>query len=301
MTYQFLLSMSVIVIGYIIKRLKIVSISDGQGIARAILNVTLPALVINTFSTIKVDFSLGLLPILNIIYGLIITVIAIFAFRNEKGKMRGALSMLIPGFNIGLFAYPLVETLWGIDALKYFAMFDMGNAIILFGVCYAIGCWFSVEGAKVDFKYIAKKLLTFFPLIAYMTTLAFNLLGIQFPAFILDLSKILAKANAPMSLLVLGIYLDFSLDASYLKKILKALAIRYGFGLAFGFTLFLLLPFGEMFQNTMLIGFILPVGLAVIPYSAQFEYDSKLIGSIINLTNVISFALIYIIGVTIRS
>ena len=84
--------MSVIIIGYIIKRLKIVSISDGQGMARVILNVTLPALVINTFSTIKVDFSLGMLPIINIIYGIIITLIAIYAFKNEKeGKMRGSL------------------------------------------------------------------------------------------------------------------------------------------------------------------------------------------------------------------
>jgi predicted permease len=133
-----------------------------------------------------------------------------------------------------------------------------------------------------------------------MTTLAINLLGLRFPGFVLDLSKILAKANAPMSLLVLGIYLDFSLDASYWKKILKALFIRYGFGLIFGFTLYFLMPFDQMFKNTMLIGFILPVGLAVIPYSAQFEYDSKLVGSIINLTNIISFALIYILGVMLR-
>ena len=168
---------------------------------------------------------------------------------KKKARCVVHFSMLLPGFNIGLFAYPLIEILWGTGALKYFAMFDMGNAVILFGVCYAIGCWFSVEGAKVDIKYIIKKLLTFFPLIAYMITLAFNLLGLQFPIYVLDLAKVFAKANAPMSLLVLGIYLDFSIDISYWKKILKVLLLRYGFGLIFGLTLYLLAPFDQMFKK----------------------------------------------------
>ena len=40
--------------------------------------------------------------------------------------------MIVPGFNIGLFAYPLVEGIWGQEGIKYFGMFDMGNAFIVF-------------------------------------------------------------------------------------------------------------------------------------------------------------------------
>ncbi len=53
------------------------------------------------------------------------------------------LTMMIPGFNIGMFAYPLVEGIWGKEGLKYFGMFDVGNAFVIFVLCYMIGSYYS--------------------------------------------------------------------------------------------------------------------------------------------------------------
>ncbi|MGI6561721.1 MAG: hypothetical protein ACOX3Q_04040 [Clostridia bacterium] len=78
---------------------------------------------------------------------------------------------LLPGFNIGLFAYPLVEAIWGQEGLKHFGMFDMGNAIVLFGLCYILAGHFSSEEEKADFKSIAKKLIKSVPLVSYVLTL----------------------------------------------------------------------------------------------------------------------------------
>ena len=43
----------------------------------------------------------------------------------------------------------------------------------------------------------------------------------------------------------------------------------------------------------MLIGFILPISFTVIPYSVEFGYDTKFVGTVNNLTIVISFLLMW--------
>ena len=292
--YQFLLSLMIIALGYFIKRLNIVKTEDSGVLSSIILNITLPALVIKTFSTVEIDFALGILPLINIAYGAIMVLVALLAFRKEKRQTRGVMSMVLPGMNIGIFMYPLAEFIWGQDAVRYFAMFDMGNAIILFGACYSLAAIFSTdEKNKIDVKYITKKLTHSIPLIVYMLTLAINLAGLKFPAIIIDVSSILSRANMPLSFLLLGIVMDFSLDKSQWKMVIKVLSIRYGIGLATGILLYLLLPYGELFGYTMLLGFVLPIGMAVIPYSIMFKYNQSLVGTMVNLTNIISFVLIW--------
>jgi len=295
--YQFLLSLLIIALGYFIKRFNIVKAEDSGVISSIILNITLPALVVKTFSTVEVDFALGILPLINIAYGAMMVFVALLAFRNEKRQTRGVMSMVLPGMNIGIFMYPLAEFIWGQKAVKYFAMFDMGNAIILFGACYSLAAIFSTdetdEKNKIDVKYITKKLTHSVPLIVYMLTLAVNLAGLKFPAVIIDVASILSRANMPLSFLLLGVVMDFSLDKSQWKMVIKVLSIRYGIGLITGILLYLLLPYGELFGYTMLLGFVLPIGMAVIPYSIMFKYNQSLVGTMVNLTNIISFILIW--------
>ena len=303
--YQFLLSLLIIVLGYVIKRFNIVKAEDSGVISSIILNITPPALVVKTFSTVEVDFTLGILPLINIIYGAMMVFIALLAFRKEKRHTRGLMSMVLPGMNIGIFMYPLAEFIWGQETVKYFAMFDMGNAIILFGACYSLAAIFSTgevneknkenidEKNKIDFKYIAKKLTHSVPLIAYMLTLVINLAGLKFPAIIIDVASILSRTNMPLSFLLLGVVMDFSLDKSQWKMVIKVLSIRYGVGLIIGILLYLLLPYGELFGYTMLLGFVLPIGMAVIPYSIMFKYNQSLVGTMVNLTNILSFILIW--------
>lgn len=135
---QFLLSMLIIILGYAFKRMNLIGEQDGQCLSRIIFNITLPALIISTFNTIIIDFSLILITIIGIVYGLFMAILGVMVFKNEDRKTRGMLSMLIPSFNIGLFAYPLVESIWGQEGIKYFGMFDVGNSIVVFGVSYIL-------------------------------------------------------------------------------------------------------------------------------------------------------------------
>ena len=298
---QFILNMLIIALGYTGKRTGIVKEKDGEGLARIIFNFTLPALVINIISKSKIDYSLIWLPAINIAFGILMALIALLVFRKETHKRRGMLSMVLPGLNVALFAFPLVEALWGEEALKYIAMFDMGSTVVIFGICYLLASCFSFDGSAVDFKSMAVRVLRSFPFLALMVTLAVYLAGFHFPGIIIEISGVLAKANMPLSLLLLGIYLNFSFESGYLSGMAKVIAIRYLAGIAAGAGLYLVLPFDTLFRSTILLGFVLPIASSSIPYSVQFGYDRKFIATLTNITIIASFVLIWVSSIVFKT
>jgi hypothetical protein len=50
-------------------------------------------------------------------------------------------------------------------------------------------------------------------------------------------------------------------------------------------------------REMLLIGLLLPIGMAIIPYSVDFGYDTDQVGVIVNLSNIISFGLMWLIMV----
>ncbi|MEN8905925.1 MAG: AEC family transporter [Clostridiales bacterium] len=292
---SFIISLMIIGLGYISKKTKIVKESDGEGIARIIFNFTLPALVLTAFSNVKIDVSLLLLPVINILFALFMTFIGMFLFKNMNIRDKGMSIMLIAGFNIGLFAYPIIEMIWGNEGLKYFGMFDVGNAFIVFGTNYIIANIYSNSmGEKIDYKKILKKVFTSIPFLTYILALFMAVFQLSLPGILKNMVLIISKANMPLSLILLGIYLTFNLNKENIKKMLKILMIRYGFGIVFGVLMFLIFPFGELFRITLLLGLIMPISLAVIPYSVEFNYDKSFVGTINTFTIIISFLLIWL-------
>ncbi len=292
---QFAISLSIILLGYFLKKMGVLKESDGEVISRLIFNVTLPSIVINVFSTMSIDKNLLLVPIISLVYGLIMAIVALIVFKGESRRKKGMLTMLVPSFNIGLFAYPLVESIWGKGGLKYFGMFDMGNSFIVFAVCYIIASIYSSSEGEICYKNIFSKTLHSIPFLTYIITLTINLLGLSIPKPIIEITEILSKANMPLALLVLGLYLSFSFKKAYLKNMAKIIALRYMIGLGVGILLYNLVPIDPMFKITMLIGFILPISFTVIPYSVEFGYDTRFVGTINNFTIIISFLLMWAI------
>ncbi|AIF49677.1 AEC family transporter [Pelosinus sp. UFO1] len=292
---QFLLSMVIIILGYLLRKINLIKEQDGETLSRIIFNISLPALIITTFNTITIDFSLILITIIGIVYGIFMALLGVIVFKNEDRATRGMLSMLVPSFNIGLFAYPIVEAIWGQEGIKYFGMFDVGNSLVIFGVSYIIAGYFSSDSSDLNFTSVFSKLLKSVPLLSY--TIAFGLaaLGVHFPRIVVDCTQVLARANMPLSLLLLGVYLNFSIESKYLKNMAKVLALRYLVGLTVGTIFFSLMPFDRMFKYTMLIGFLLPMPTAVIQYAIEFDYDQKFVGTVTNITILLSFFLIWII------
>ncbi len=189
----------------------------------------------------------------------------------------------------------------GPEGLRYIAMFDMGNALIVFLVSYLAGAFLSPKARPVGAGEAVWQILTFFPFMSYVFSLAMNVSGLQFHPFAADIIKTIARANMALVLLLLGIFLDFSLDRSEWGRIVRVVCLRYGLGLAAGAVLYFLLPIGALQRGMIAIALILPVGMSTIPYAVEFGYDAKLAGMLVNITNIISFALMWMISMFIIS
>ncbi|WP_066187319.1 MULTISPECIES: AEC family transporter [Gracilibacillus] len=292
---QFLISITIVMIGYVLKRVQLVKEKDGEGIARVIFNLTLPCLIIVTFNDVTFAPSLFYLVVIAFVYGLICAGLALFVFRKHSREVKGTFGMMVPGLNIGLFAYPLVEGLFGLEGLKYFGMLDVGNAFIVFGLTYIIAGYFASGSGTLEMRSIAVKLSKSVPLMTYFLVCLINLFGLSLPSTFIDITNVISVANMPLSLLLLGLYLNFSFAKGYGKMLVAFLATKYGLGLIMGTACYLLLPVDEMFKFTLLIGFILPTPASVLPYSIMFGYNQRLVGTASNLTMIVSFVLIWVI------
>ena len=291
---SFLLSFVIIALGYLAKRTRIVQESDGDGISRIVFNFTLPATVITAFSNIQIDKALFAMPFINIVYCTIMLVLSFVIYRKQPRKEKGMLTMQFAAFNVGLFAYPLVESVWGNDGLKYFGMFDMGNSLMVFCVSYVIACVYANGHAKVDYKVLLRKVFSSIPFLAYIITLVLSVLHVSYPPFFLTLCKTIAKANMPLSLLLLGLFLSFSFESKHWRRMFQMLAIRYSIGITVGVILYMVLPFDKMFRVTLLLAFCLPISLAVVPYAVECGYDKKFVGTVNNASIIISFFLMWV-------
>lgn len=295
MTQSFIMIIALILLGYILKKLKYLKEEDGRVLAILVMNVTLPSLVIVTLSGVKIDPSLIMLPIIMIVYAIIAKFLVILLFIKYNNQIRGSVGMMASAFNIGLFAYPLVEQMFGAKGLLYFGMFDIGGSIMMFGVTYFVGSYFSEGGDTFDARYLVMSMLKTVPLMTYVIMLIFNLIHFKLPEPILDFFSIISKANMPLSMILLGIYLNFKIDRYYLPIALKYLAFHYGFGAIVGGLCYIYLPLNEMFRTTLLIGWLLPIGVAIIPYAIEFKYKTlPLISMVTNITIVISIVILYV-------
>ncbi|GAA4062698.1 AEC family transporter [Amphibacillus indicireducens] len=292
---QFFMSVIIILLGFILKKIGLLKETDGSAISRLIFNLTLPALIIVSFHDLVFEPSLMILVLAGFVFGLVLAAVGIFVFNKEPNKAKGVLIMIVPGMNIGLFAYPLVEGIWGTEGIKYFGMLDAGNAFIVFGLTYLLGSYYIDRDEPIQFGTAIKKLTNSVPLMVYLFIFIIKFLQIQIPTLVVETASVISNANMPLSLLLLGLYLNFNFDRRYLKRLIKVMITRYGTSLIIGLLIFFFLPVSDMIRMTLLIGLSLPLPLTVIPYSEEFNYDSRFVVMVTNVTILFSFLVIWLL------
>lgn len=297
----FLYSIIIVGAGYLLKRLGVIREEDGSVLSKLILNVTLPAVVLRTVSRVSVSPSLLYFPGLSLLFSLLMLGISYLAFRNREARVRGISMMCSVGFNTGLFAFPIIRSVWGIDGLQYIAMFDLANSFMLLGVNYLVGDYYSKRAhgqpAALGARYVVGNLLRSTSLISYLIALVLALTSIRLPSFLDGLLQVPAEANSVLVFLLLGTYLNLRIDGTRTVLLGKLLLLRYGIGLAAGLVLYELLPFQPLVRIITATALILPVGMTVIPFAAKFRLDYRFASIMVNGTMIISFLLMWLYAV----
>ncbi len=284
------LYVSIILFGYVFKRLSILRVEDSKSLVNLIMNFTLPAVVLRTFYKAPLEGSMLNVVIISIAFNLLMSGVGILAFRKTQEKAyKGLLIISCAGFNIGLFAYPFVQAIWGSSGLLYIAMFDLGNALIVFGSSYILAIYYSPVKHKIDGKYIIKRLITFPAFVVYIVGIIFAVYPVTYPKMFLNFLDVVAGANSVLVLLVIGMFMTFDIDKGTIRRLVSVLSLRYILGIAAAFLVWVMLPVAEEVRQIVVLSLILPIGMSIIPYSVLFNYDKKLAGTLVNVSNVVSF------------
>ena len=289
----FISTLAFISIGFLLKNKGIIKESEGKVLSRLLMHTTFPALMI--VSTIHIDLNprLFLIPLFAVGVSAVMLCIAYFVFKKEVKSIRGVLTMSSGGWNVGLFGFPLIESIWGAKALLFAIMYDIGNTFLAFGVLYPIGNYFSETPTKGKFSML-KKVLLLPPVLGMIIGLSLNGANVPLPGIIEDLLTTLAKANKPFVLLLLGIYLSFNLDKKQLRGIFKVLIIRYGVGLLTILTIYLSLP-KSLMSSVLIALVILPIGMSVLLFSDELGFDASIAGTLANLSLLLSFGMLWLV------
>ena len=88
MNQEFLYIILIIALGYLLKRLNVLQVKDGEVIAKLIFKITLPALVLVTFDSVKLETSLILIPVIVILYGIVTTIFGLLFFKMRKENLK---------------------------------------------------------------------------------------------------------------------------------------------------------------------------------------------------------------------
>lgn len=283
------ISIIVIFLGYAVKKMKFLPNETGKVLNNFIIYITLPASIAKVFFTTKVNTNLFVLTFFGFILGIITFLMGFLIFKktNLKRETKGTLMISLCGYNIGLFAFPFIQQIYGNNGLLHIAMFDMGNSFNVFGIAYIIAYAFS-ENDKLDIKKVFKKILYFIPFDTYIISFILNIAGFKFPGLIVNLVEQISLPNTTLALFVIGYFLDFNLDKDEIVSLVKGLIIKYIPGIILFITLPLFFSTTSMTIKAIMLGSIMPTALVAVIYSDERNLNVKLASIFITSTTIIT-------------
>lgn len=293
----FVISALIIMLGYLLKRFGVFRESDGEVLAKVALNITLPAIILLNVPSVPLNGSNILLPFIGLGCSVLMVLLGLFIFRRQAPLDRGLSMTAAPGYNIGLFAIPLVSGLYGSAGITRFALFDLGNAFAIFGLSWFLAWRFSTHRRddSLGVRGIIRMLFGSIPFVVYMLAIVMNLTGVRPIGIAVRFLEVPAVMNRGISMLVLGVLLRFRFPKNTWKAILPSLILRYVFGITIGGLVLFLLPIPIEYRMTVAGALILPVGLSVIPFAVRWGYDRDRAAAILNVGIPVSFVLFWIV------
>ncbi len=194
-----------------------------------VINVALPALAIAHLH--RADLSVVLLATAASAWVMLGAAALFFAFVARRARLgpatTGALILTGGLANTSFVGLPMIEAWIGRDGLPYGIVIDqLGSYLALstFGLLVAA----RYGGQRLDKRVMARRLVTFPPLIALVLALALR--PVEFPAALDDALARLGATVAPIALLSVGCQLRFGA----LRARLHALALGLGYKLLLG-------------------------------------------------------------------
>ncbi len=277
---------AIIVAGYVLRKVNFFKEGDFAVLSKITLKITLPAAFISNFSGKQLDFSMLAYTLMALGAGILYMILGylINAGRSKEEKAFGVLNL--PGYNIGNFTIPFVQSFLGPVGVITTSLFDAGNAFVCLGGAFGVAS--SIKGSgKFSIKRVVKALSKSVAFLTCITMMILGLLGITLPSPIIQLADIVGGANAFIAMLMLGVGFKLSGDTSQIGTIVKILGVRYGVGFVLAFV-FYHLPIALEARTALMVLALSPIGSAVPAFTEELGEDAGLSAAINSISIICS-------------
>ena len=287
-TQQVLISIILIGVGFLLRRIGVLKADDGKVLIKIIMNVTLPALIITSLSAVRIDRSLAGFTAVSFLYNLTLCLISVLLFRKRMEGQKVNLIILVPGMSLALFTMPLLIGVGDPTALGGVAMMDIGNSIVSLAIVYIVGSYYSKQASSL--RQIFKSVLQSVPILAYFITIIIKLAGFSYPQFFLNIAGVAADSNIFICFIMLGVIMNIKLRKEELLDIVWLLLIRYAIGIAAGLVISEILQLEAIMKFVLIAGFTAPLPLSAVAYTEKFRLNTAFASSYANITILVSIA-----------
>ncbi len=290
-TQRIIVNLLLIGLGYLIKRVGLVSRDEGRVLSRVVLYVTLPATNLLAISSAELTWELLVLPVIFLLAGVIASQVGRLGGRvlDLSRQDMGTFVVSFCGV-MGSLAYPFAEAAFGEEGVRTVAVSDLGNAIAIFAVAYYLSFRYA-DSEHFDVRHVLKKVATFFPLHAFLWAVALNLGGVELGGLTGNLVGSLAAMNSPLMLLGLGVYLEIDVSLRESRILLTQLLSKYAVGAAVAAFTLLVLPFNGPTRAMVFLLPLMPTSLSTLLYSVEQDLNPRLAAMLISLTMIVSLVI----------
>ena len=278
---------TIIVLGMALRKLGVFRASDFRVLSTIVIKITLPATIISSFAGQNIDPSMLTLAAIGLGGGLLYLLLGLL-LNLRNGKDRRAFEMLnLPGYNIGNFTLPFVQSFLGPVGVITTSLFDTGNAVVCLGGAYGVASSIKA-GGKFDLRRVGKALVTSVPFLCYILVVSLNLLHIRLPSPVIECAGIIANANAFMAMLMIGVGFRITANREQIGSMVRILSVRYAVSIALAVFCYFVLPFDLQIRRTLVILVFAPIGSAVPAFTSELGGDVGLSSAINSISIVIS-------------
>ena len=201
-TYQMLALFLLLVTGYVAYKAHVTNDDAVRYLTKLVLNVSLPAQILVSFLSNRGKVSnMTLLEVTGIslfcyVVYFLVGVVFVIVTHTPK-KQRGTYIFMLLFGNVGFMGYPVIQAVFGIDAMIYAVIFNvMFNFII-----YSLGI-ILIGGEKTG-KFNPKLLINT-PMVTALIALILFFTPIPLPEYLNDALNYLGNLTTPLAMIIIG-------------------------------------------------------------------------------------------------
>lgn len=281
----------IIILGFVLRRIGLFKPEDFKVLSKITIKITLPAAIITSFAGKQIDPTMLTIALLGLGSGILYMLLGFLTNLKADREKRAFEVLNLPGYNIGNFTLPFVQSFLGPTGVIVTSLFDTGNAFVCLGGAYGVASMVK-DGGGFSIRRLGKALLTSVPFLTYIVMVTMNLAGIPTPSPIVECAGIIGGANAFVAMLMIGVGFRLSAGRAQIGSILKILLLRYAVATALALCFYYLLPFSPEVRKALVILAFSPIGSAVPAFTAEMKSDAGLSSAINSISILISIVII---------